>query len=193
MLRVHQLFVGCAHRLEHRLLLSRCAGQGDPGCERDLYDLCRHVSPKWRPRSSPKQCFDCLHEHERELRDAKCQRHELQEFCGGGDHACESALRTDCPERERQGECDHCVREHEATLLKTCTREDIEGYCGADDDPRCTEALRHECGRLEGKEHICDTCVEGSRAVLIKAGCEPQQERRFCQYRVEDEREAVML
>ena len=155
------------------LLVVQAAAQPDI-CARDLYDLCRHVE------HSPKLCYDCLHEHEHELARSRCQRHELQEFCHGGDHQCESALRTDCPNRQDDEECRHCVERHERALLETCPQDALDGYCGADDDPRCTEVLRHECGRLEGKELICDHCTEGAKWLLLKAGCQHDQVYRFC-------------
>ena len=149
-------------------------------CERELYDLCRHVD------RSPQLCYDCLHEHRQELLAARCQRHELQDFCHGGDHQCESALRTVCPNRQDDQQCRQCVAEHGQDLLRSCGYEALDGYCGADDDPQCTAVLRHECGRLEGKELICEHCTEGAHWLLLKAGCKDDQVYRFCKYHRSD-------
>ena len=44
-------------------------------CARELEESCRHAAHDER------RCYDCVHENERKLQAAKCQRHELEEFC----------------------------------------------------------------------------------------------------------------
>ena len=53
-------------------------GGGGRTCGIDLKLLC------WQSEGQPRGCYDCAHEHARALQAAKCQRHEIQEFCGGG-------------------------------------------------------------------------------------------------------------